>query len=179
MKRSIVSSLGFTIVELLIVVVVIAILASITVAAYNGVTGQANDVSVKNDLKELGQAVMLAEIQGSDFPTDEATLSAVGLKVAKGAYGNDIISGGQHYNLLYCSTVPTYSPPGFAFVAASKSGDVHVYTSQSGAVRDYPAEDWVGGGWGTICPDVLEVSAGNSGAGVWLYENSIWKIWLQ
>ena len=38
---------GFTIVELLIVIVVIAILAAITIVAYNGVTARANTTSAK------------------------------------------------------------------------------------------------------------------------------------
>lgn len=169
---------GFTIVELLIVVIVMAILVSVTVVAYSGVTNQANDVSVESDLKHLGQALIIANINGTPYPVDESTLSTAGLKVSKGSYGGDLISAGQHYNLLYCSTAPSYQPSGFAFVAASKAGAVHRFTSESGAVTTYPTNDWLGGGWGTICPDVLGVSAGNSNTGVWLYENSIWKAWL-
>ncbi|NCO10935.1 prepilin-type N-terminal cleavage/methylation domain-containing protein, partial [Candidatus Saccharibacteria bacterium] len=41
MSRSYKRINGFTIVELLIVVVVIAILAAITLVSYNGITGQA------------------------------------------------------------------------------------------------------------------------------------------
>lgn len=41
---------GFTIVELLIVVVVIAILAAITIVSYNGITASAHDTSVKTFL---------------------------------------------------------------------------------------------------------------------------------
>jgi prepilin-type N-terminal cleavage/methylation domain-containing protein len=40
---------GFTIVELLIVIVVIGILAAITIVAYNGIQDRANDTSVKSD----------------------------------------------------------------------------------------------------------------------------------
>ncbi|OYW42898.1 hypothetical protein B7Z28_01170 [Candidatus Saccharibacteria bacterium 32-45-3] len=49
---------AFTIVELLIVVVVIAILASITIIAYNGVRQQAEDASIKSELQQLGKRVM-------------------------------------------------------------------------------------------------------------------------
>jgi prepilin-type N-terminal cleavage/methylation domain-containing protein len=51
-------SSGFTIVELLIVVVVIAILAAITIVSFNGITARANDSAVKtglsNTIKKLG-----------------------------------------------------------------------------------------------------------------------------
>lgn len=46
---------GFTIVELLIVVVVIAILAAITIVSYNGITNRANDMSVQNDLRNIAK----------------------------------------------------------------------------------------------------------------------------
>ena len=41
---------GFTIVELLIVVVVIAILATITIVAYNGIQNQAKDSALRTSL---------------------------------------------------------------------------------------------------------------------------------
>ncbi|RYZ85786.1 MAG: prepilin-type N-terminal cleavage/methylation domain-containing protein, partial [Moraxellaceae bacterium] len=41
---------GFTIVELLIVIVVIGILAAIVIVGYQGVTKRANDTAVRSDL---------------------------------------------------------------------------------------------------------------------------------
>ena len=175
--RHSVSSAGFTIVELLVVVVVIAILASITISAYNGITGRAYDSSVQSDLQNMGEMVSLAGDATSTYPIDEATLSVVGLRVSKNAYGNEIVSGGVKYNVLYCSTKPPYQPAGFAFVSASKSGNVFAFRNSTGAVTTYPTANWAIG-WGSICPDVLGVASGNSNVGIWLYENSIWKIWL-
>ena len=48
---------GFTIVELLIVIVVIGILAAITIVAYNGVQNRANEVAVQSNLKDLANKV--------------------------------------------------------------------------------------------------------------------------
>lgn len=53
---------GFTIVELLIVIVVIAILASITVAAFTGVTQKAQIQRANTDLVTLAKAIHLARI---------------------------------------------------------------------------------------------------------------------
>lgn len=46
-------SAGFTIVELLIVIVVIGILAAITIVAYNGVQDRANDSKRQSDIKNV------------------------------------------------------------------------------------------------------------------------------
>ncbi len=48
---------GFTIVELLIVVVVIAILAAITIVSYNGITVRANDALRKQNLADLSKVL--------------------------------------------------------------------------------------------------------------------------
>lgn len=168
---------GFTIVELLIVVVVIAILASISAVAYNGVTGRANDISVQTDLDNMSKTLLMSGIDTGTYPYDESTLSAAKIRVSKNAYGSHLVAGGMQYNTLYCSTISGYRPAGFAFVGASKSGNVFVYKSAAGTLTPYPKASWTSG-WGTICPDVLGVTAGNSSAGVWLYENSIWKSWL-
>lgn len=52
---------GFTIVELLIVVVVIAILAAITIVAYNGIQNQAIDARRANDLASIHKALLIYE----------------------------------------------------------------------------------------------------------------------
>jgi prepilin-type N-terminal cleavage/methylation domain-containing protein len=50
---------GFTIVELLIVIVVIAILAAISVVAYSGIQARARDTIRKQDLAALAKATQL------------------------------------------------------------------------------------------------------------------------
>lgn len=54
------SSSGFTIVELLIVIVIIAILAAITIVAYNGIQDRSRMAKINNDLAQLSKAIMLA-----------------------------------------------------------------------------------------------------------------------
>lgn len=56
-----ISSSGFTIVELLIVIVVIAILAAITVVAYNGVQARARDSRRAQDLANIQTALRAYE----------------------------------------------------------------------------------------------------------------------
>lgn len=51
---------GFTIVELLIVIVVIGILAAITIVAYNGIQARANTNKINADMRNLNQAIEVA-----------------------------------------------------------------------------------------------------------------------
>lgn len=59
---------GFTIVELLIVIVVIAILATISIVAYNGIQARARQAVVQQDLKNIMTAVELFRHQEGRLP---------------------------------------------------------------------------------------------------------------
>lgn len=58
---------GFTIVELLIVIVVIGILAAITAAAYTGIQQRSRDAIRKNDLAALSKALKLWNVDKNDW----------------------------------------------------------------------------------------------------------------
>jgi len=66
---------GFTIVELLIVVVVIAILAAITIVAYNGISQRAIISSLQSELSTTAKKLEVEKINSSDgqYPSDVAT----------------------------------------------------------------------------------------------------------
>lgn len=60
---------GFTLVELLIVIVVIAILAAITIVAYNGVQSKARDTSRKTSVANISKALEMYYIQNGRYPS--------------------------------------------------------------------------------------------------------------
>jgi|TARA_B100001245_G_scaffold9298_1_gene6416 prepilin-type N-terminal cleavage/methylation domain-containing protein len=60
---------GFTIVELLIVVVVIGILAAIVIVAYNGITTSANRVMVASEAKQWVKLFELYRAQNGSLPS--------------------------------------------------------------------------------------------------------------
>lgn len=63
------SLLAFTIVELLIVIVVIGILATITIVSFGGIAGQANQASLKSDLDANSRKLQLYFTQYGSYPT--------------------------------------------------------------------------------------------------------------
>jgi len=65
-------NVGFTLVELLIVIVVIAILAAVTIVAYNGVTKKAKVSALTAGLQQVDQSLRMWAIDNgySTWPTD-------------------------------------------------------------------------------------------------------------
>lgn len=64
---------GFTIVELLVAIVVLALLATTTVVAFNGVKDRANKAKIQSDLKQLKSAIMVARVNAGDKTLMELT----------------------------------------------------------------------------------------------------------
>jgi prepilin-type N-terminal cleavage/methylation domain-containing protein len=60
---------GFTIVELLIVIVVIGILAAITIVAYNGIQDRARDVRTQSDIKNVYMIVEKYAVDNGSYPS--------------------------------------------------------------------------------------------------------------
>ena len=67
---------GFTIVELLIVVVVIGILASIVTVAYTGITTQAKNLKTIAAVDSWAKAIQLYRIENGSFPTQQSCLGS-------------------------------------------------------------------------------------------------------
>ncbi|MCD8561806.1 type II secretion system GspH family protein [Candidatus Saccharibacteria bacterium] len=163
---------GFTIVELLIVIVVIAILAAITVVAYTGVQNQGYDTAMKSDLRNLMVQITNQKTIGGAFPADEGELDDLPIKITKSAYGNHVINttNGGEYNLVYCPP-PTDNPDMAGFVAFNRSGnDWQIRAGGSPEPYTGPRN----GSSGSACTSLGWASPGRT----WLYANG-WKSWVQ
>lgn len=61
---------GFTIVELLVVIVVIGILASLSLVAYNGITSRARITVLQSDLRNAASQLEVAAYETGSYPAD-------------------------------------------------------------------------------------------------------------
>jgi prepilin-type N-terminal cleavage/methylation domain-containing protein len=100
---------GFTIVELLIVIVVIGILAAITIVAYNGVQQRAMAAAATSALGQANQKLELYKVDAGGYPTT-GNLSAAG-----------IVDGDVTYQ--YTSNGTTYCMTGTKGTASYKISD--------------------------------------------------------
>ena len=66
---------GFTIVELLVVIVVIAILAAITIVAFNGIQQRARDSQRSADIATIAKALEIYYLDQGGYPAGQCTIN--------------------------------------------------------------------------------------------------------
>jgi len=154
---------GFTIVEILIVVVVIGILAAIVIVSYSSVQKKAQDTSVLSDLEAtsgLVESYRQNPNNADEFPKDFATLATLGIKVNKNAYMTT-----NSVNFVFCfnnSADATVRYKTYALIAESKSGNIFMMTEDG--FKTYP----LGASLGT--------SLGLASSG--MYSPNTWQTWV-
>ncbi len=152
---------AFTIVELLIVIVVIGILATLTIVVYNGIQSSAHDSTVKNDLAVFSRKIEIQKISSLNESYPSSLTPAMDFHFAKDSYGLDF----QGYTLRYCNNSSTDE---YILYAKSKSGNYFKVTPNGGiesATSTY--------GWG-VCSQIGLSSTNPSTNGL---ANTTWNSW--
>ena len=86
---------GFTLVELLIVIVVIAILAAISIVAYNGVTNKARDDERVATARELINSAAAYNSEHDKWPKHSTLLTFNTVKLNGNAANTSIVQGSE------------------------------------------------------------------------------------
>lgn len=165
---------GFTIVELLIVIVVIGVLATITIATYNGVQNRAYDVAIQSDLSNYAKKVEAFRADsGSLMAIVLADFEALGLKASAGAY---VISPTVTRNYIYC---PNLNNTDYAVVAKSKSGNAFIIRNST-SIQPFTSSWTSGTTAGSLC-DSIDGAGGTynttSVSGYWTGQSPNWATW--
>lgn len=159
---------GFTIVEILIIIVVIGILAAIAVLSYNGVQQQAREAGLKSDFETAAARIERYRSDKGEYPPVtggvDTNLVVANIEMQKSLYASNTD------NFLYC-----VSPDGqqFGFAGESTTNLTYVYGTNREFGR-YTAHIIANGS--AICDALTGV---NSGYRFGYIAASGWRTWSQ
>jgi len=122
---------GFTLIEVLIVIVVIAILAAIVVRRLLGAGRQAREASLRAHLQEMRNAIGLFQAQCGDYPNALADIVAT---AAPASGGNGVAINASDFKGPYLTT-PDGGLPKNPMTGANAEGTDWLYTKTTGALK--------------------------------------------
>lgn len=152
---------GFSIVELLIVITVIGILAAIVILSYSGIQNSARDSAVKTDLRNISEKLELYYLDNKTYPRGSTYANlGIALQSAVGIGFSDSLRNGN--NMIYCVFPSAHAEANtyYALAAVSKSNNGWIITSSSQKIEPFTA--WSSSISGTaLCP-TIRTGLGNS-----------------
>jgi general secretion pathway protein G len=133
---------GFTLVEIMVVVVIIGILGALVVPKLLGRTGESRVAAAKVDIATLKQALNLYKLDNQRYPTTDQGLQALMQKPTSGPAANGWKAGG------YLEKVPK-DPWGnpYQYLAPGIHGEVDVFSLGADGQPGGTGEDADVGSW--------------------------------
>ena len=113
------SKLGFTLVELLVVIVVLAILAAIVLPKFVNSSARSKESALKSDLKLIRNAISLFQADVGKYPLALADLAETDKTKVKGADGAVVSAADWHGPYLDSVITDPISGAAFTYVAAT------------------------------------------------------------
>jgi prepilin-type N-terminal cleavage/methylation domain-containing protein len=152
---------GFTIIELLIVIVVVAILATISVVAYNGIQNRAADSMSQAEVNQVYKQGKLHAVEGATEEDDLEYLNTH-FKVSPGNYKED-----EQYPLVVEFRMLGRGTVSYDVYAFSKSGKIFAATDSTGSVTRLDT-DWSSVSNGTQLCAVSVIYAFDRETNLWI-----------
>lgn len=133
---------GFTLVEIMVVVVIIGILGALVVPKLLGRTGEARVTAAKTDIATMSQALKLYKLDNQRYPSTEQGLQALVTKPTSGPAANGWKDGG------YMEKLPK-DPWGNAYQYLSPGihGEVDIFSLGADGQPGGTGEDADVGSW--------------------------------
>jgi len=133
---------GFTLIEVMVVVVILGILAAIVVPRIMDRPGEARATKARNDLRAIESALNLYRLDNFRFPTTEQGLQALVEKPSGRPEARNWRDGG------YMDRIPT-DPwgNGYQYLSPGSQGDIDIYTFGADGRPGGDGEDADIGNW--------------------------------
>lgn len=143
------SKSGFTIVELLIVIVVIGILAAITIVAYNGIQRRAQISTAQSELSKIDKAIRMSEADKSRYPTNAAEWT----QILKDANMFDNTRDPAKKAFMVCYNATEYAIIASTPILKEANGEPHYFvSSKTGGIGTF--------NWNTATPGTYTIDRG-------------------
>lgn len=133
---------GFTLIEIMVVIIILAILAAIVVPKIMSRPEQARMVKVKEDIAAIGNALSLYKLDNGTYPTTEQGLQALVKATTVPPIPTNFIAGG------YLKSVPL-DPWGqkYQYTQPGQHGEYDIFTTDPNKTTPGSSAPLVIGNW--------------------------------